>query len=190
MKKIIATIAVLLTTSVTAHARPVALLAGDSQAVGLSQEFRTVAKSAGYEPHVDGRGGTMTSQWIKWMKSDLTTYKPEVVIVVLGTNDAASDAGMIRERSAVYGRLVEMITASGAKLGWIGMPKLHPRIKNVAYVRGKIEESTRFYFDSSSIDFPMQPDRVHATASGYKVWMDSAWSWFEERGVVSYCGEP
>jgi len=190
MKSFVAVIIACLSLTPAARAEPVALLVGDSQAGGLTQEFKSVAKSAGYKPRVDARGGTMTSQWPGWLKADLQQYKPDVVIVVLGTNDAASDPGMIRERSAVYGKIVSMITDSGAKIGWISMPKLHPRIKNVAYVRCKIEEVTPIYFDSSAIDIEMSKDKVHATAGGYKKWMDEAWMWFESKGVVSYCGIP
>lgn len=162
------------------------LLIGDSLGVGLGPEFNVLAKASGYIPAIHSKGGTVTAQWLRWVKKDLTFHKPKLVIVSLGTNDAGFNIEQIRKNSTVYARLVKEIADSGAKVVWIGPPKLsHKRLPHADEIRSIIRDSIGVpYYESQVLDIQQDQDKIHATVKGYRMWMDAVWTWMAQRNIV------
>jgi lysophospholipase L1-like esterase len=183
-------LATLLLASTAWAQKPVALLAGDSQAGGMSREFSSQARTAGYSPRIHYVIGSTTSQWTSWLSHDMDLYRPELVVVVLGTNDAAMSPEGLARRASAYRKIAEAVSSRGAKLAWIGIPRLHPRLKTADTVKMMIEGAAPNFFDSTRLDIPMQRDGVHATPAGYATWFDEAWLWFDSVDIVSHCGSP
>ena len=150
------------------------LLIGDSLAVGMSAEFRKIAVKAGYKPVTHAKIGSMTTQWLKWIKSDLKAHQPKVVVVSLGTNDAAGYANVVKNPK-MHAQLVQLIEESGAFAVWIGPPAISKkRVEKIEEVRKIIKEVVPIYFASEELEIRLE-DGIHANATGYGLWIRSVW---------------
>jgi len=162
------------------------LIAGDSLAVGLSPELQRLMKINDYTAASHAVVGSTTAQWLQWIKADLAVHKPALVVVSLGTNDAAAAPAWIENNKGNFAEFVKVVTASGAKLVWIGPPefdvKLLPR---VPYVRDLIIEAAPIFYDSRKFDLPRGEDRIHSTVNGYKAWANDVWGWMSKNNVVA-----
>lgn len=162
------------------------MLIGDSLGVGLGPEFRKLAKASGYKPISHSIGGTTAIQWIPWLKQDLIAHHPSLVVISLGTNDAGANIEWVRQHNTVYARLVKEATDAGAKVVWVGPPKLSERkLPHAGEIRDLIRGSINtFYYESQDLDFPQADDKIHSTPVGYKLWMDVVWEWMAKRNIV------
>lgn len=162
------------------------LLVGDSLAVGMSHRFREIATECGYKPVSHTIGGTNTLQWTKWLKSDLEKYTPDLVLVVLGTNDAMQLNKMKSE--GVYERLISLL--NDRRFLWI-LPHAIPagRIPNIGATRDAIKLTTSFHFDSSKINVPLAPDQIHSSPLGYKAWMEAIWKHLDDEVMIRSCSK-
>lgn len=196
VKKLIFAAVMLLTSSARAqdtalpplvHPGSTVLLIGDSLAVGLAPEFRNLARSAGYRPVTHTIGGTTASQWIPWLKSDLSTHHPALVVISLGTNDAGANIEWVRNHNTVYARLAKEAMDVGAKVAWIGPPKLSERrLPHAGEIRDMIRDSINApYYESQDLDFPQAEDKIHSSPKGYKIWMDAVWEWMSMKNLVT-----
>lgn len=160
------------------------LLVGDSLALGLSRHFHLLAKQAGYVPYSRAISGSTTPEWSRLIKQDLKMYKPQLVIISLGTNDALLSENTLQRRANSYNTLVETIEKSGAKVLWIMPPELPKRFARTLNVNDLILHLNVDKFDSSSIQIERSDDQVHPTANGYKDWMDSIWWWMADNNYI------
>jgi lysophospholipase L1-like esterase len=151
------------------------LLIGDSLAVGLSAEFMSLTKNAGYISKTHTIIGSTTLQWLRLIKNDLRDNHPSVVFISLGTNDIAAKCCLKKFLDA-YKKMSTFVTDTNATLIWIGPPTLTDRFTNAVTIRESISSSTKFYFASHELDIP-QHDGIHSSADGYKVWMNEIWRW-------------
>jgi hypothetical protein len=150
------------------------LLVGDSLAVGLSREFNIVAKKAGYVPVVHAKIGSSTMQWLKWIKGDLRTHHPKLVVVSLGTNDAAG-YGMVEKMPDMHRKLVDAVLNADSFIVWVGPPAISTkRVKKIEEVRQIIKEATPIYFASEELDIRLF-DGIHSDGVGYSRWMQKVW---------------
>lgn len=151
------------------------LLIGDSLAVGLEPGSRGIAQGHGVAFDAEVKGGTRIAQWANssQLKLTMTTFKPNVVLVSLGTNDAYYYLNQADVQPEVV-KLVDVLRP--ARVLWIGPPML-PR--NAAGVRAAILSviPQQNYFYSDRIDIPRQPDGIHATGEGYSIWNRAIWDW-------------
>jgi lysophospholipase L1-like esterase len=161
------------------------LLLGDSLSLGLSSEFVSIVHLSGYVPAVHGITGSRADQWLTKIKKDLESYCPSLVLVSLGTNDVAAGIEWVKQHSAVYHELVKLINDSGARIVWIGPPKLdEKKLPNSDEVRDIIRAASPSYFESQNIIIDQASDGVHSSPAGYKKWMDAAWSWMVTENIV------
>lgn len=151
------------------------LVIGDSLAVGLGPHLKADA-AMDRVPYVavEAKGGTAAHQWDYKIAGLLQQHKPDTVLVVLGTNDAAMpDPTVNRQRIK---KIVGFVNDSGARLVWVGMPTLPPRLK-ADVVRDMITSTGVDYLDSRQISFERSPDGIHATPAGYAAWARAIWSY-------------
>lgn len=161
------------------------LLIGDSLGVGLSHRFKQLAKEYGYIPYSHVINGSQTIQWRRYIDADIDKYKPSLVIISLGTNDAVLSDTWVLKHADDYKILSDKIKAGGADVVWIGPPKMKSsRIQSQEMVMSLIKERVVFYYDSTLIDFNRSLDGIHSTPSGYSMWMDSVWSWMASSHIV------
>jgi hypothetical protein len=160
------------------------MLMGDSLGHGMSQRFRGLAISSGYKPATEVISGTSTFQWVFWINRHLKAHKPALVLVSLGTNDA-----MQLERAKkqdVYAEISKVIEDSGAKLVWILPHRISKsRIPKIDDAREFIRSSVPLSFDSTKINIPLAPDKVHTSTKGYELWIEEVWKWMEETNLIA-----
>jgi len=150
------------------------MLIGDSLAVGMSREFKRIAKIAGYVPVTHAKVGSSTRQWLKWIKDDLRIHKPKLVVVSLGTNDAAGYR-MIERDPEMHRKLVDLILEADAFVVWIGPPSIkETRVPKIEKVRKIIKEAAPIYYPSEDLDIRLE-DGIHTNAEGYSRWARSVW---------------
>lgn len=162
------------------------LLIGDSLAVGMTHQFKKLAIESGYTPISHAINGTTTSQWLSLVKKDIEEKKPALVIISLGTNDAAARLEWLRTHRGVFAALAKLINESGAWYVWVGPPNIdEKKLPNINEVRSIIQESICLYYDSAKLEIEKSQDGIHSTPSGYKRWMTSVWSWMKMRNIVA-----
>lgn len=158
------------------------LLIGDSLGVGLKPHLAKLSQEFGTHLLAKPRGGTVIPQWLRgpdgdWLKKALADFKPTHVLVSLGTNDAYSNFIPEQVRLNLQA-LVRLIQDSGAKVVWIGPPRLPERYgtrsPNVGTLR--VVDTAPNYFDSRPYDIP-RSDGLHATVKGYAGWAGAFWNW-------------
>ncbi len=152
------------------------LLIGDSLAAGLHQHMRQLAGEEGIA--YEGRGvvGSRMDQWVKdpWLPQHLASFQPTMILVSLGTNDAALGPNAVARQADDFYRLYAMLLDSGADVMWIGPPTLpFPD----AGIPDMIRNEVRYYFESEDLDIPRAPDHLHPTAAGYAGWAGAIWRW-------------
>ena len=150
------------------------MLIGDSLAVGMSREFKRIAKIAGYVPITHTKVGSSTPQWLKWVNEDLRIHKPQLVVVSLGTNDAAGYR-MVEKDPEMYRRLVDTVLEADAFVVWIGPPAIKlKRLPKIEEVRKIIKEAVPIYYPSEDLALRLE-DGIHTNAEGYARWARSVW---------------
>jgi len=123
-----------------------------------------------------------TSNCSTTLRKTLDEYKPSLVLVSFGTNEAFGTVDAATIVQSVKD-LVAALRAAGASVIWIGPPKLPARYVN-STLRPEIIKAMREtvagldvpYFDSSLLDIP-QFDGIHATPKGYAGWAGAVWQW-------------
>ena len=179
------------------------LLIGDSLAVGLEDPMEKAlrARNVGAFKSI-AVGGTMINQWAwsgshphaRSLDAALAEFQPTLVLISLGTNDEAS-RGVVDHKGdpavppygpgfSVAHQRKDSIPKLASKLAgvrsvWIGPP-----------VTGRWEPDRAFrnliaatwpgrYFNTEQITLAKQPDDLHLSGSGYRVWNDAIVTWLE-----------
>lgn len=157
------------------------LVIGDSFARGLAPHLDALAEDEDLPLHAMGISGTVTVQWVNStdLSSQLASFKPTHVFVSLGGNDSYTNFSPedVAEDSL---ELVEKIQTAGAHPIWIGVPPM-PRFHGGNEINPDtlmaVKDAVPFYFDSSDLVIPREPDGLHPTAAGYAGWAGAFWNW-------------
>lgn len=156
------------------------LLFGDSLAVGLKGSLEARAKASGYNFAGYGAVNTRADQWEDKINGILLAEQPSLILVSLGTNDAASSSP---DRLMAIARLSQILDAYGAARVWIAPPSLPARLDDDP-VRAAIAASNEDVIDSRAMRFERASDGVHATPQGYQDWASQIWSALLQAGAV------
>lgn len=165
------------------------LLVGDSLGVGMSDKFKELARDAGYQSVTKAISGTSTFQWVFWIKRHLETYKPSLVLVSLGTNDAIQLERA--KKNNVYAEMSKIVQDSGAELVWIVPHRIDlKRIPKIDLTREFIRSSVPLSFDSTQVEIPLSPDHVHTSKAGYDKWIKEVWKWLVDINMIEKDASP
>jgi len=171
------------------------LLVGDSLAVGLSNPLSEIAQSHGTEVKADGRTGTTAHDWVRggWLAQDVASFNPDLILISLGTNDAAGDLSAFGPNVTT---LIDQATSKGGKLAWIGPPYFAPTLPN--FPAGNVERMRQTLLDTLSPrginlfrsdaggaerDYARAADKLHMTPAGYADWAKAIASWADLEGA-------
>lgn len=154
---------------------------GDSHSVLLGPAVVDAARDLGWTlvgkiSHV----GWSTAHFVSdnsWLPA-LATTRPDVVVVVLGTNDAAVSQ---QAYAAQLAKMVDGIEAAGVRsIVWVGPPSvtkpdIDARIERIApWQQSFLPQMGVKWIDSRPMTGGGQAaDGVHFTRAGYKAWADS-----------------
>ncbi len=173
------------------------LLIGDSLAVGLATPLGALAKDKGLAFQAIATVGTRIDQWAQSqpLKDALESFKPTIVLISLGTNDAymlpPPDVGV---RQAPYMDALLTAIASGwthtddlglgpRAIVWIAPPTLPDAAVSLAPVRALIADQAALLhrrisiFPSDRLTLARGPDNIHPVVSAYAAWAGAIWQW-------------
>lgn len=157
------------------------LVVGDSFARGLTPHLGALADEDGLPLIGISIPGTVTVQWVNSndLFSKLASFQPSHVFISLGGNDAYTNFTP-QEVANDAQELVSIIQNANAHPIWIGVPPM-PRFHGGNEVNPEtlmaVKEAVPYYFDSSDLDIPREPDGLHPTAAGYAGWAGAFWNW-------------
>ena len=153
------------------------LLWGDSMAGVLNDSFRDYAEENGYE--------VSTVTWISatlklWAETDrlegyLRQFKPEFIVVVLGSND------LFATNLTTQARYLETILNKMGDIPyvWIGPPNWKPDKGIDSLICTTVGEER--YFDSAHLHIARRTDGIHPSNDGAKYWMERIAPWLSSR---------
>jgi lysophospholipase L1-like esterase len=147
-------------------------LFGSSSAAGLFPHMKILASANGSEIKYTYSNGTTVSYWISRIRSFLESIGgADIIFIVLGGNDSRTNFTQA-QHSDFIDRLLTVVSEYG-QVYWILPLNLPWEDKFSPIVMSK----DVFFFETYKHDIPMQPDKIHATPSGYQklaalVWND------------------
>jgi hypothetical protein len=151
------------------------LVIGDSMAPTFSLRMKQLVEEAGGSFARDYWPGSTTVAWVHQgrLRRALTRYKPDVVFVVLGSNEVFSPfpkkiARHIRELAK---------RVSPRACAFIGPPLWKAaRRRGEAIVAIQRENSAPCaFFDSTGLPLARWKEDIHPTPEGGHVWLQAAW---------------
>ena len=152
-------------------------LIGDSLAVGLASPLHKLTASDGGALLPLGRISTTITMWAHGDFSTVAAFAPDVILVSLGTNDAALARPQDEQRQLEI--LLASLTRLGVPIVWIDPPEL-PTLPRSATVRWMLDDAQRVHpferFRSDTLMIPRQGDQVHPTPAGYGLWAATLWA--------------
>lgn len=157
-------------------------LIGDSNGWLLMHELPKLAEKDGVTLEGNPVGGASLFWWTDpehrrylWQ---MNGFHPDVVVVVLGTNDAHFPPHV---RASLPARMLKLQLAAargGRTVVWVGPPKLREPIEPGAEAfRLMVMDTGSPLLDSRQCAFPMLHDGIHPTIPGRKTWAE--WIWKE-----------
>lgn len=149
------------------------LLVGDSLGVGLTKPFKASAVALGEQAMVAAVSGKTMSYWLGQggLASIVASFRPDVVLVCLGTNDSKTNY-TTEQLTDQLQRVLATASSTGAKVAWILPPKL-PFPERVGPL---VRAAGVPFFDSAQLDLP-QADGIHPTGAGFAAWNEAIWRW-------------
>lgn len=148
------------------------VLVGDSLAVGLARPLAAELKAQGIELRTCAKGGANAGQFTEpggfgtlGLAELLSTFKPELVLASLGTNDTAPGSSVRAKLPARFALLRERVSAGGARLIFLEPPPL-------PWSRVPIHQAAQAAPASVLLApaIAQEPDHIHATPAGYAAW--------------------
>ena len=158
-------------------------LLGDSNGFLLMYELPKLASKDGVLLRGNPVGGASVFWWVQrkhrkhiW---NMNAFKPDVVLIVLGTNEAHFPRHVRVNLPPLYGRLMHWAGRGGRRVVWIGPPSLKAgRLRTGAdHIREILVATPAPVLDSRQCVFPMWSDGIHPSIPGRKVW--ARWIWEE-----------
>jgi lysophospholipase L1-like esterase len=161
---------------------------GDSLAVGLGPKLSTLAKETNTPFYSGGAGGSSIRQWsvgtitkswnLKDNLNNMIAFKPSIVLISLGTNDAngIDSFGESVEKTIDKDiqNLLNKINVTGASIIWITPPNIR-KFSSMPRVREHIHNSKVQTIESNDIDIKLSSDGIHPTGEGYLTWANAIW---------------
>lgn len=144
---------------------------GDSLAVGLRPSLSDLAAKAGVPFEYRAKGGSRTEYWVDAIDS----IKGDVLLVVLGTNDAAGKASGFEEAMDM---ILQRARARSMAVVWAHPTGVHlPSAEKVdallrrAHAEGLMAELV----PAPELGDDYAKDRIHLSPDGYRRWANEIW---------------
>jgi len=158
--------AIFIATTAGRPRRPLrVLLVGDSLAVGLTAPLRADLTRAGARFHAESQGGSSAALWRSRLPALVAAHHPDLVLVSVGANDCRREDSpacvAFRDRTR---DLVAIAEGAGARMLFL----LPDWLTWSSVIADALDESAAAMYPA--VPVPVQPDRVHPTAAGYRAW--------------------
>lgn len=162
------------------------LLMGDSHVENLDYVISRLAKKDNIVFESVYVSGSSIQQWAnpktkgwditdKW--NQINQFKPTIILISLGSNDSYSGPNVITiDQPHLITLLLCLKKIQARDIIWIGPPKLARAKTGLKAFYQLIENNKIDYYDSRTIDIQMEPDQLHTTGKGRKVWGNWIWN--------------
>lgn len=155
-------------------------LLGDSNGWLLMHELPKLAERDGVVLRGNPAGGTSVFWWTlpehRKFLWEMNAFQPDVVVVVLGTNEAHFPAHVRANMPPAWRKLLAVVGRGGRRVVLVGPPMLPERIEPGAQAfRLMVADTATTMLDSQQCAFPMWPDGIHPSIPGRKIW--ATWIW-------------
>jgi len=151
-------------------------LLGDSLCQGISAPMNVIAKNDNVKFSSSCLSGSRADYWSSRAESIVKDIKPRIVIISLGSNDAAM--GNVEQQRTHIKRIITAVKKYGAKIVWLVPPKMPDKFKKGQDGIKKIlyEELTESeLLESDHINLKKTGDKIHLTPEGYREWASFIW---------------
>ena len=169
------------------------LLIGDSLSVGVASILESALKERGLTDFLSiGRSGTNIKQWAQdtgdgeRLNEALSTFRPTLVLISLGTNDEATrkapgyeNFDVARQRAPHIEQLRNKL--SGVRSVWLGPPAADKWTADRRFRDLLRATWGDLYFDTEAVAPRKGTDLVHFSSAGNRAWRDSIVAWLEKR---------
>lgn len=141
------------------------LLLGDSLALGLNAPLRSELARFVWAPTHARIGATLAD--FRNVEAILDETKPSVVIVSLGTNDAAAPSPDYHMHFGAHAvEFVRAIQATGARVVWLMPPEMPFETEDI--LDAIVRSGATYLMPPSTLE--RAADRIHLTQRGYAAW--------------------
>ncbi len=158
---------------------------GDSLAVGLSPKLSKIAKEQNIPFFSGGAGGSSIHQWsigtsikswnLKEIVNSLNAFKPTIVLISLGTNDANGiDSFGSQVEKTIKTDIETLLKKVNASVIWIAPPNIKV-FNSMPKIRQYIYDAGVPVFESDKFDIKLGSDGIHPTSEGYLTWANVIW---------------
>lgn len=154
---------------------------GDSQAFLLMQPDALPAQAAQTNVRLLGRPAPGSSV-ISWARTDhdallveVLQFRPDVLVLVLGSNDAYMGPRIIANEPPFLRRLVRKLSRVVGRVVWLGPPDLVLARPGVAAFYAMLRSAELDVLDSRNVRLTYWDDKLHPDEPGRRAW--AAWAW-------------
>jgi len=174
------------------------LFIGDSLSVGASPTFKRKLQERGVKAFENvGVVGSTIPQWATGkhapaLDKALRDFKPDLVLISLGTNDEAGRRprysgptyDVARATASAITALKAKIKSSGASSVWLGPPAVSPDlwVMDPNFRKLLADSWKSLYFSGEKLPFTKVKDGVHLTQADNALWADAFIRWMESGG--------
>lgn len=167
--------------------KPRVAVIGDSQAWLLMHDLPRVALADGVEVRGWTVPGSSVLSWSGYRHevelARMRAWHPDLVVVVLGSNDAYMASHVLAGEPARIRSLLWRLYHRGHRVVWVGPTKLPQARRGLEIFKRMVaEEGLVRYLDSSSIDIEQWGDELHCARpapGGCARW--ASWIWIRVR---------
>jgi len=167
-------------SSDAAPARPLRyLLVGDSMAWAIGLELEPLIEARGDHFTYKSKISASIRGWSsgKHIREQIKRYKPDAVIIVLGTNE--SQIPYPAHLETPIGRIIDAVGHHACY--WIGPPTWRGGGADTGVVALLARADDRcHFFDSMPLDLERRPDKIHPSRAGSKAWAEAILRWLDE----------
>jgi acyl-CoA thioesterase-1 len=145
---------------------------GDSMVnAGIGQRLRQLVTAMGGSVVLHSTHSTFTQTWANkdWIPRIMRADKPDVVIIVLGSNEVY---WLSPHAPANIKKIVSSL--EGRPCVWVGPPVWKGETGIVGAERDNSSPCT--FFDSAPLKLQRQPDGIHPDMTGGRDWADAVWA--------------
>jgi lysophospholipase L1-like esterase len=170
-------------------------LIGDSNGFLIKPLLAKKAKNAGLPFGGSPVAGSTVIQWCRELnreKWQLATFKPTLILVALGANDACMGTRIIANEPPFLKCLLTQLRRTGARrVIWLGPPKIGSTEPKVCYgmkdclaravpgldaFKAMLTGAGEAYLDGREAGAEMDTDLLHPTVKGRATWVDWVWN--------------
>lgn len=170
-------------------------LIGDSNSFLIYPNLAAKAKAAGVPFGGDPKAGSTVIQWATSLHREhwrARAFKPTIVLVALGANDACMGTRIIANEPPYLATLLKRLKNTGApQIIWLGPPKVGSTDPAVCYAmkdclaravpgldafKAMITTNGLPYLDGRDSGAEMGSDLLHPTVKGRDTWVNWIWT--------------